>query len=52
MENRHADGAAMRGGVVIEVVIEDGFDGAVGPGADVESSGGDRLHLVSSANQR
>lgn len=26
----------MRGGVATEVVVEDGFDGTVGPGADVE----------------
>ena len=44
VEDRHAVGTAMRGGVAIEVVVEDGFDGAVGPGADVERPCRGRLH--------
>ena len=39
MEYRHAvRGAPMRG-LTIEVVLEDGFDRAIGPGADLQGAG-------------
>ena len=36
VEDRHAVRAARLGGVAIEIVVEDGFDRAVGPRADIE----------------
>ena len=36
MEDRHAVRGALMGGLAIEIVVEDGFDRAVGPGADLE----------------
>jgi hypothetical protein len=43
MEDRHAVRAAVRGGVAIEIVVEDRSDGAIGPCTDVERPGGGRL---------
>src|SRR5260370_29823717 len=36
MEDRHAVRGALLGGVAIEIVVEDGLDRSVGPGADIE----------------
>jgi len=44
MKDRRAVGATVRGGMAIEIVVEDGFDGAVGPGADVERPRRGRFH--------
>ncbi len=48
MEDRHGVLAALRGGVAIELVVEDGFDGAIGAGADIERPRRGRFHPVRS----
>src|SRR5829696_8887111 len=46
MEDRHAVGGALLGGVAIEIVVEDGLDRSVGPGADIESPRRGRLDAL------
>lgn len=43
MEDRHAVCGALLGGVAIEIVVEDGLERSVGPGADIESPRRGRL---------
>ena len=46
MEDRHAVRGAPLRGVAIEIVVEDGFDRAVGPRADLEGARGGRLDAL------
>ena len=46
MQDRHGVRTALLGGVAIEVVVEDGLDRAVGPGADIERPRRGRLDPV------